>query len=102
MGSVHRVPNELLCMMFPNALMAAQRKEEKREAVAARLMSIRAYGDPPAAIDLPRLTAPVVEGMRRRGISPRVTYESIRSQVTPPYTISRFVEDLRAANRKTK
>jgi hypothetical protein len=102
------VPTELNNMMFPKTLLSVKHKEEKKLAVAARLMDTgnsyavvddaKPYGDPPAAIALPPLTTRVVRGLR---ISPKTDYESIRAQVLPPYTISRFLEDIKNARYRT-
>jgi hypothetical protein len=105
-------------MMFSSYLMAIRRKEDKRARIACQVMDMNADGTPrtgetrvmiangmpldgsshpygdPTGISLPSLTGRVVQGMRRKGISPKQDYSRVRAQVTPSYSIGRFVEDL--------
>lgn len=103
-GNLRRVPPELLSMLFSANLLASKRKEDKRMAIANQLLdtgrdlavvdTVGPYGDS-AGIEMPKVTTKALQGMRQRKISPKQDYESIRAQVVPTYTISRFVEALK-------
>ena len=119
---MRRVPAELLGMMFNATIRATKRKEEKRLQMACQVFDmddpvvvkdVTVNGMPPSAesgpygsssgIMLPSISSKAAQGMRRRGISPKNDYIRVRAQVTPQYTIDRFVDDLRrGANFKPK
>jgi hypothetical protein len=88
------MPTELTNMLFGRNLITAKRKEERALKIAQQVMGSAVYGDS-SNIALPLPSAKAVEGIRR--ISPKKDYASIRSIAVPPYSVSRFVEDIKNA-----
>ena len=120
---MRRVPTELLTMMFNSAILAIKRKDDKRLKIACQVLDMDESGEaaPPKevvvngmpdeavgpygssyGITLPPITSRVVQGMRRSGISPKNDYLRVRAQVTPEYSIGRFVNDLKKAQFQVK
>ena len=122
-GKMRPIPSDLAALLFPNALMAATRRDEKFLKIASRVLDTGRdytmedgpactaasaaatvspapglYGNPTPGISLPHLDASIVRGLRRRGITAKRDYNSIRAVAVPPYPLSRFLEDLRNAN----
>jgi hypothetical protein len=124
-GKLRKVPSELLNMLFSSNLLASKRKEDKRMRIAAQVfdtgrdivvddgdgtmvpippvtakpMTVGPYGDS-SGIVMPQVSLRALQGMRRKGISPKRNYSSVRAQVVPTYTISRFIEDLKQSRHQ--
>ena len=109
-GKLRKVPAETLAVLFSANLLASKRKEEKRMKVAAQLLDTGRelvvsdgapsgpYGDS-SGIVLPQVSARALQGLRRKGVTPKKDYNSVRAQVVPTYTISRFIEDLKQSRQ---
>ena len=109
-GRQRKIPEDLLGMLFPNHLVAAQRKAERRVELAARVFDTgrfinvvddaiapavaTRYGDP-TGIALPPLSTRAAQGMRRRGVASPKDFQTLRASAFPPYTINRFLEDMK-------
>lgn len=110
-GRMHPLPSDLATLLFPSTLLAFQKREEKQMLIASRVLDTGRdytaddpmpagphYGNPDPGIAMPQLTSRAAMGLRRRGISPKKDYNSVRAVACPPYSIGRFFQDVRDAN----
>lgn len=121
-GKLRKVPVELLSMLFSANLLASKRKEDKRLRIATQVLDTGRdfavvdqddapahasapapaisgpYGDS-SGIAMPQVSLKALQGMRRKGITPKKDYNSVRAQVVPKYTIAHFIEDLKQSRQ---
>lgn len=110
-GRMHPLPSEVSSLIFPDSLISLQKREEKKLRIASNVLvtgrdytaddsapHAGPYGNPDPAISIPLPTSRAAAGLRRRGISPKKDYNSVRAIACPPYTLSRFLEDVKFGN----
>lgn len=124
-SKIHRVPIETLSIIFSDPLLNTRRKQEKRLKLAEQVMSragtfdqsefgpqrdhdrqplaaaaaaAHPYGVPQGVINLPSFRAGAAENLRRRGISKKPEYETIKGNFTPRYGVDDFLAAVQNGN----